>query len=138
MRAHCVFFLSIFVLLMGCASSTAQFNGLVAPSPGKAVVYIYRVDLYVGAPRIAPNVRVNYESIGPLLKYSYFRVEADPGPTQVALYRLDKGDDTYWRAAQDAIVNLTLAPNSTHFVEFSLDTRIFSFRETSPVEIVTR
>ena len=131
MRSRCAFFLSAFALLSGCASSTAQFPGLIAPSAGKAVVYIYRVDLYVGYVSVAPNVRVNYESIGPLMKYGYIRVEVDPGPTQVALYRLDKGDDTYWRAAQDAIVNLKLAPNSTHFVQFTLDKRIFSFRETS-------
>jgi len=131
MRLHRVFILFAFALLVGCAGSAARFPGLVPPSAGKAVVYIYRVDLYVGGARIAPNVRVNYESIGPLTKYGYFRVEVDPGPTQVALYKLDKEDDTYWRAAQDAIVNLHLAPNSTHFVEFTLDTRIFYFRETS-------
>lgn len=131
MRPRRVFILSVFVLLAGCASSATRFTGLVAPSAGKAVVYIYRVDSYVGAARQAPNVRVNYESIGPLLKYGYFRVEVNPGPTQVALYRLDKEDANYWRAAQDAIVNLKLEPNSTHFVELSLDTMLFSFRETS-------
>jgi hypothetical protein len=133
MRSRRAFFLSALALLSGCASSTAQFPGLIAPSAGKAVVYIYRVDLVVGAVRVAPNVRVNYENVGLLMSYGYFRIEVDPGPTQVALYRLDRGDDTdiYWPAAQDAIVNLQLAPNSTHFVMFTLDKRIFSFREIS-------
>ena len=54
----------------------------------------------------------------------------------MALYRLDKRDNTweddiYWPARQDAIVNLNLAPNSTHFVEFTLEKMLFSFRETS-------
>jgi hypothetical protein len=136
MRSRRAFSLFALVLLSGCASSTAQFPGLIAPSAGKAVVYIYRVDFNVGAVRVAPHVRVNYENIGPLMRSGYFRVEVDPGPTQVALYRLDKGDtawgdDTFWRAAQDAIVNLKLAPNSTHFIEFTLDRFLFSFRETS-------
>jgi hypothetical protein len=71
-----------------------SFPDLIEPSAGKAVVYIYRVDLIVGAVSVAPNVRVNYESIGSLMKFGYFRVEVDPGPTLVALYRLDKGDNT--------------------------------------------
>ena len=134
MKLHHALVLSAFVLLTGCASDSARFPGLIAPSPGKAVVYIYRVDSVVDYVGVAPNVRVNYESKGPLLVYGYIRVEVDPGPTQVALYRNDKrewGDDTYWSATQDAIVNLTLAPNSIHFVQLSLDRIIFSFRETS-------
>ena len=136
MRSRRAFFFFAFALLLGCASGTAQFPGLIEPNAGKAVVYIYRVDLYAGYDRQAPQVRVNYESIGPLMRSGYFRVEVDPGPAQVALYRLDKGDnvwgdDTFWRAAQDAIVNLKLAPNSTHFIEFTLDKFLFSFRETS-------
>jgi len=135
MKLRLVFFLLAFAQLWGCASSTAQFPGLIAPSAGKAAIYIYRVDLYVSAVRVAPNVRVNAEGIGPLLRYGYFRVEEDPGLTQVALYKNDRGDDrgddTYWRAAQNAIVNLRLAPNSTHFVEFTLDKMLFSFKETS-------
>jgi len=133
MRSRRVFLLSVFALLLGCASSTAQFSGLAAPDQGKAVIYIYRVDLYTGNLRVAPNVRVNYQSIGTLMKFGYFRIEVDPGPTHVALYRLDRGDDSdiYWPAAKDAFVNLQLAPNSMYFIELSLDRRIFSLRETS-------
>lgn len=120
-------------MLCGCVSSSAKFPGLMAPSAGKAALYIYRVDLYVNPVRIAPNVRVNYENVGVLLKHGYFHVEVDPGPTQVALYRFDKGDDSdiYWPSAHDAVVNLNLAPNSTHFVAFTLDRPFFSFKETS-------
>jgi hypothetical protein len=131
MKSTRVFFI-LAIVLSGCASTSEPFRGLQAPSADKAVVYIYRVDSYVGGTRIAPNVRVNNDSLGPLLKYGYFRVEVNPGSAHVALYRLDKReDDTYWRAAQDAVVKLRLAPNSIHFVEFSLDKTLFSFRETS-------
>jgi hypothetical protein len=65
------------------------------------------------------------------MRLGYFRVEAEPGPARVALYRVDKHDDTSWRAAQDAFVNLNLAPDKEYFVEFTLDRRIFSFKETS-------
>lgn len=131
MRLKCALFLSAFTLLSSCASNTANFSGLIAPSTGKAVIYIYRVDLTVRHVEVAPNVRVNYESIGPLTISGYYRVEVEPGPTQVALYTLDRGRDTYWRTAKDAIVNLNLAPNSIHFVQLSLDRGFFSFREIS-------
>ena len=125
------FILLFLTLLSGCAGM-AQAPDLIAPRAGKAVVYIYRVDLSpADTDRMVPNVRVNDESIGPLTRRGYFRVEVDPGPAQVALYRLDRGYETFWPAAQDVIVNLELAPNSTHFVELSLSTATFSFRETS-------
>lgn len=133
MKRRYTLLLSAFVLLTGCASNSARFPGLIAPSPGKAVVYIYRVDTLAGDVRVAPNVRINNASQGPLLIFGYFRVEVAPGPMQVALYRDDKGEwgnDTLWRATQDVVVNLRLAPNSIHFVQFSLDRIIFSFKET--------
>ncbi len=67
MKRRYTLLLSAFVLLTGCASNSARFPGLIAPSPGKAVVYIYRVDTIAGDVRVAPNVRINNESQGPLL-----------------------------------------------------------------------
>lgn len=129
MKSLRTFMLLFLTLLSGCASTQAP--DLVAPSAGKAVVYIYRVDLSADTGRMVPNVRVNNAGIGPLTRRGYFRIEVNPGPAQVALYRLDKGYETFWPAAQDVIVSLELAPNSTHFVELSLNTTTFSFRETS-------
>jgi hypothetical protein len=116
--------------LASCASNHGRFAGLVAPPDGKAVVYIYRIDRHFGArTEVAPNIRINYESIGTLLRGGYLRVEVVPGPVQVAIFSFEKGDQTYWRSVSSTIVSLNLAPNSTHFVEFTLGEVQFSFRE---------
>jgi hypothetical protein len=117
---------------MGCAVEMGkQAAEIIPPKAGSAVVYIYRVDVTSEAAMMVPNVRVNYGSIGSLIRNGFFRVEADPGLTQVALYNLDRGDDTFWPASQNAVVNLNLTPNSTHFIELTVGMMNFSFRETS-------
>ena len=132
MKSLRTLFLFLLALLSGCATSMVQAPDLIAPSAGKAVIYVYRVDLFNSAENLAPNVRINYQNIGALTRRGYFRVEVDPGLAQVALYKFDRGEDiTYWPAEQNAIVNLKLAPDSTHFVELSLNTSTYSFKETS-------
>jgi hypothetical protein len=132
MKSLRALFLFLLALLSGCASSMAQAPDLIAPSAGKAVIYIYRVDLFTSAESLAPNVRINYENIGTLTRRGYFRVEVDPGPIQVALYKFDRGEDnTFWPAEKNSIVDLKLAPNSTHFVELSLNASAYSFGEVS-------
>lgn len=128
LRILSIFFL---VLLSGCATSTAQAPDLIVPSAGKAVVYVYRVDQAADTEHMVPNVRINNVSIGPLTRRGYFRVEVNPGSTQVALYVLDTGYETFWPVTQNLIVDLKLAPNSMHFVELSLNSMIVNFRETS-------
>ncbi len=124
------FFFLFLILLSGCAADPAHAPDVVPPSAGKAVIYIYRVDATAGTGQLAPNVRVNNRSFGSLLRRGYFRVEVDPGATQVALYSIDRGDEnTYWPASQNAIVKLTAVPDSTYFVELSLDTAIFRFTQ---------
>lgn len=129
MKSSRVFLLFLLALLSGCADSQAP--NLIAPSAGKSVVFIYRIDSVIGADILAPNVRVNDASIGALTRRGYFRVEVNPGPTQVTLYTNDQGSDTFWPVAQNSVVNLKLAPNSTYFVELSLDSMTYHFRETS-------
>jgi hypothetical protein len=124
-------FFSFLALLSACAGNVIQAPDLIAPSEGNAVVYIYRVDLSINLDRNVPNVRINNKSIGPLTRRGYFRVEVNPGSAQVALYKIDRGYDTFWPAAQDTIVPLMLAPNSTHFVELSLNMMNYSFKEVS-------
>ncbi len=126
-----ILFLYFLVLLSGCETDTARVPELVAPSAGKAVVYIYRVDQSADTGSMVPNVRINNESVGPLTRHGYFRVEVRPGPAHVALYVLDTGYETFWPLTQDLIVNLNVAPNSTHFVELTLNAAIVKFRETS-------
>ena len=131
MRLLRTFFLFALILLSGCASTTPKYPGLVEPSAGKAVVYIYRVDLLAGVDDIAPNVRINFENIGALTRNGYFRVEANPGSAQLALYKLDIGDNVFWPANKDIIVNLDMEPDNTYFVELSLNTTTISFGTTS-------
>jgi hypothetical protein len=124
---------SIFALtlLSGCATTMEQYHGLVAPSAGKAVVYIYRIDLCAGIDEVAPNVRVNYQNIGPLTKRGYFRVEAKPGSTQLAIFKLDIGDGIFWPVDKDIVLNLDVQPNKTYFLELALNTTSISLTETS-------
>lgn len=128
LRILIIFFL---VLLAGCATDTAKAPKLIAPRAGKAVVYVYRVDQSADTGHLVPNLRINNESIGPLTRRGYFRVEVNPGRTQVALYVLDTGYETFWPLTENLVVILNLAPNSTHFVELTLNTTIVNFRETS-------
>ena len=131
MKSLRILFLVFIVLLSGCESAPAKAPALIAPSAGKAVIYVYRVDQSADTGDMVPNVRINNESIGPLTRHGYFRVEVKPGPTHVALYVLDTGYETFWPLAQDLIVNLNVAPDSTHFVELTLNAAIVNFRETS-------
>lgn len=126
-----ILFLFLLALLAGCASEMAKVPTLMAPSAGKAVVYVYRVDQSAETGSMVPNVRINNESIGPLTRSGYFRVEVNPGSTVVALYVLDTGYETFWPVSQNLIVNLNLVPNSTHFVELTLNAMVVNFRETS-------
>lgn len=126
-----ILFLFFLALLAGCATETAKAPKLIAPSVGKAVVYVYRVDQSAETGSMVPNVRINNESIGPLTRSGYFRVEVNPGSTEVALYVLDTGYETFWPVTQNLIVNLRLAPNSTRFVELTLNAMVVNFKETS-------
>lgn len=126
-----ILFLFFLVLLAGCATNAAKAPNLIAPSAGKAVVYVYRVDQSAETGSMVPNVRINNESIGPLTRRGYFRVEVNPGSTEVALYVLDTGYETFWPVTQNLIVNLNLTPNSTHFVELTLNASLVNFSETS-------
>ena len=120
------------VLLSGCAADPARIPDLSGPSPGKAIIYVYRIDASPDTDRFAPNVRVNNRSQGSLLRRGYFRIEVDPGTTKVSLYPVDRGDErTYWPASRSAIVNLTAAAGGTYFVELSLNTVIYKFIPTS-------
>jgi hypothetical protein len=122
------FFVLFLILLSGCAADPARIPDLSGPSAGKAVIYIYRTDASADTDAYAPNVRVNNRSIGSLLRRGYFRVEVDPGTTQVALHAVDRGDEnTYWPASRSAIVDLAATAGSTYFVELSLNTMIFKF-----------
>lgn len=122
----------LLVLLSGCAADPARIPDLSGPSPGKAIIYIYRTDASADTDRYAPNVRVNDRSLGSLLRRGYFQVEVDPGAAKVALYPVDRGDErTYWPASRSAIVNLTATAGSTYFVELSLNAAMYKFSPTS-------
>lgn len=123
-------FLCFLLFLSGCEVETVRAPDLIAPTAGKAVVYVYRVDQSSDTGGMVPNVRINNESIGPLTRHGYFRVEVMPGPTHVALYVLDTGYETFWPLTQDLIVNFNVAPNSTHFVELTLNAAIVKLKET--------
>jgi Protein of unknown function (DUF2846) len=128
---HSLFVLLV-VLLSGCADNPARVPDLSGPSPGKAVIYIYRTDVSPDTDRFAPNVRVNNRSLGSLLRRGYFRIEVDPGDVRVALYPVDPGDEnTYWPASRSAIVNLAATANSTWFVELYLNAIVFKFSQTT-------
>ena len=122
-------FLCFLLLLSGCETDAPRLPDLIAPSAGKAVIYVYRVDQSSDTGGMVPNVRINGESIGPLTRHGYFRVEVTPGPAHVALYVLDTGYETFWPLTQDLIVNLNVAPNSMHFVELTLNAAIVKLKE---------
>ena len=120
------------ILLSGCAANPAHAPDLSGPDAGKAVIYIFRTDASTDTGYIAPNVRVNNRSIGSLLRRGYFRVEVDPGATQLALHAVDQGDEnTYWPASRSAIVKLEATAGSTYFVELSLNSIVFDFLPAS-------
>lgn len=123
--------LYLLLLLSGCETKSSRIPDLVAPSAGRAVVYVYRIDQSANTGSMVPNVRINNESVGPLTRRGYFRVEVKPGPVHVALYVLDSGYETFWPLTQDLIVSLDATPNSTHFVELTLNAAIVDLKETS-------
>jgi hypothetical protein len=119
-------------LLTGCANEPPRFTGLIAPPPGKAVVYVYRTDLYVNTPyRLAPVIRVNSREVAPLLKHQYLRVVLEPGQSELYIDSHERTNESYWKARTPASVKLTLPPGSTRFVELVIDKVSFSFREVS-------
>ena len=130
MKSLHILFLYFVVLLSGCDTDTARAPDLMTPNAGKAVIYVYRVDQSADTGDMVPNVRINNESIGPLTRHGYFRVEVIPGPAHVALYVLDTGYETFWPLSQDLIVNLNVAPDTTHFIELTLNAAIVNLRET--------
>ena len=125
-------FVLLLILLSGCAADPERITDLSGPSAGKAVIYVYRTDASADTDRFAPNVRVNDRSLGSLLRRGYFRIEVDPGATQVALHAVDRGDEnTYWPASRSATVKLAVTAGSAYFVELSLNTVIFKFSPTT-------
>jgi hypothetical protein len=117
-------------LVGACASDNARFTEAVAPPKGRAAVYIYRNDVYIGyTNHIVPNIRVNRDLIGPLTKGGFFRVVVDPGPVEVAIFDFDWSDERGHVRSQNAVVTMQMAGDSTHFVEFALDRFFFRFSE---------
>ena len=133
-----LFLLLFTTFLASCATDQGGFTGSVAPPAGQAVIYVYRTDLYLSHdPSLAPDVRINNQNIGTLHRGGYFRVVMNSGPAVIALYARENNEDTFWRAMSTAVVNLKLAPNSTHFVEFTLNRNQFTFA-AKPADVAQR
>jgi hypothetical protein len=64
-------------------------------------------------------------------------VAVNSGPAVIALYARENNEDTFWRAMSTVLVNLQLAPNSTHFVEFTLNRNQFTFA-AKPADVAQR
>ncbi len=128
MRSLFVFFL---ILLSGCVTDPVRTSDPSEPAEGKALIYIYRTDASLETDPFAPDVRVNDRRLGSLVRRGYFRVEVDPGATEVALHAVEHGDEnTSWPASRSASVKLVATAGSTYFLELSLDTTMFKFRRT--------
>jgi hypothetical protein len=123
--------LLLLVMQIGCATEKERFTGLVPPPPGRAVIYIYRVDLDYSAgsvrSHLAPDIMMNGDFLEPLREGGYLRVVVYPGAVELAIPNNHRTDDARWHAAGNAVVKLNASPGSTQFVQFTLD-RMFSFR----------
>lgn len=109
-------------LLLGCVSDAARYDSLEPPPAGRALLYVYRNDRYIGnTSRVVPKIRINRDVVGPLLFGGFLRLTLEPGAVEVAIFDFDWSDDHARVGSASAVVNLTLVADSTHFVEFSLD-----------------
>lgn len=123
-----VFLLAAGATLIGCKSEPIRYEGFDLPPAGKALLYVYRNDAYIGnTSRVVPKIRVNKDVVGPLQTGGFFRVALEPGVAEVAIYDFDWDDDQARVRAASAVVNVKASAGTTHFVEFSLDRYTFRF-----------
>ncbi len=123
-----VFVVAAGAALLGCKSEPIRYEGFDLPPAGKALLYVYRNDAYIGnTSRVVPKIRVNKDVVGPLLTGGFFRVMLEPGAAEVAIHDFDWDDDQTRVRSANAIVNLKVAVGTTHFVEFSLDRYTYRF-----------
>lgn len=71
-----------FVVLVGCTSASgplyAEKDNLREPAPGKALVYVYRVDTFIAA-TVTADILDNGKNVGAVNVGGYIVFGADPG-----------------------------------------------------------
>jgi hypothetical protein len=94
-----------------------QQSKLFVPSPGKAAIYVYRLDGFRGSAGSFP-VTVNGTALGRIVNGTYYMVEVEPGEHEVWV----GWDQTMQKTASDPIsaklvlIPVNAVPGRTYFV----------------------
>ncbi|MFC4270217.1 DUF2846 domain-containing protein [Sneathiella chungangensis] len=70
-----------FLVLVGCSASGPLYterNNINTPAPGKALVYVYRIDTIIGS-GVSAHLLDDGKDVGAVNVGGYFVYEADPG-----------------------------------------------------------
>jgi len=84
-----------FLILVGCTSASGplftESHSKQAPAPGKALVYVYRVDTFIAA-TVTADFLDNGKNVGAVNVGGYISYETDPGPHELLTEtsRIDK------------------------------------------------
>lgn len=118
MRGHSTHWLRSVVVICVAAAVTSCANGPAfvapdAPSPGRAVVYVYRASSVLGA-GVQPEVWVGARPIGAMVNGSYVRAEVVPTTTLVS------SPD-----CRPVGLNVALQPDATAFFQLELTNKSF-------------
>lgn len=107
------------LILIGCTSASGPLytekDYSRTPAPGKALVYVYRVDTFIAA-TVTADFLDNGKNVGALNVGGYITYEADPGEHELLTEtsRIDK------------IVNLSMDAGKTYYIRLDYDPGVWT------------